>query len=629
MPEEHKIWYVHKEKKTYGPFSLEDLKQLIKEGRVGGLDKIAKRGESWQTAYSVPELSALFVQKKPKGTTPPPHRPQPSIAEKTTEKGAPPVHRALGFFDKVKQNRKSIIIGTGCILAGLILIFVFTNKKVIDFIKSAFQKKEIEVVQKEATSLTGTPEEHIARGRKLMEAGIDKFPSAEEEFKIALKLNSAFEPALLGLQELYYDWGKKTGDNTRLNESIKYGNEVLKTNPNSADSYTLLAFAYNELGKTDESKISAENAFRLRQNDWRITYLLAEIYLLEPSIRNQAIEFFEKTVNLNPQQYESHKRLAQLYEDDKKYADAVSHLEKLAVLAPEEFSIFFSLGLNYSRIDRHRESVRAYKRCIELSPDHVEARINLSKLLFERLEDFDDAQTNIEQLLSGYSHQLTDFDRKYFSVSLGRIYLNKEKYEDAKNKFLEVLKVDPNHIDAHFYLGDAYFAMNMYHEAEKEYREVLRLNPDSAAVHLALARVMDKIQRRDLAIDELKTVLKIDPSFAEANYLLGKYQDQDGYYYEAMEYYKNAIRNNPDYLEAHYALAQDAFKLGENKLAIEEFKKAKGLDPKIGEVTYYLGEAYFADGNIKAAVREYREYVNNNPKGRFKSEAEKRLRHYR
>ncbi len=627
MSNTEKIWYVHRvqEKKTYGPFSLEELKQLIKEGRVGGLDRVAKKGESWQTAYSVPEISELFVRKRQGGVTLPPEREEPSISEKSP----PPQHRSPGFFDKIKQNKRLVAIGTSCLLVVLILFFVFTNERVVDFIKGVFQKKEVEVLEKEAGLITGTPEEHVARGRELMIAGVDKFPSAEEEFQIALRLNSTFEPALFGLQELYYEWGETTKEITKLNESIRYGNEVLKLNPQNADSYTLLAFAYNELGKKDEAKVSAEKAFSLRQNDWRLTYLLAELYLLEPAMRNQAIEFFEKTVKIKPEQYESHKRLAQLYEEDKKYAEAISHLEKLAVLAPEEFGIFFSLGLNYSRIDKLRESVRAYKRCIELSPDHVDARINLSKLLFERLEDFDDAEENIEQLLSGYAPQLTDFDRKYFSVSLGRIYLNKEKYEDAKNRFLDVLNADPNHIDAHFYLGDTYFAMNKYHEAEKEYKEVLRLNPNSAAVHLALAKVMERIERRDLAKDELKRVLEIDPTFAEANYLLGKYHDMDGYYYEAMEYYKSAIKHNPDYLEAHYALAQDAFKLGENKLAIDEFKKVKALDSKFGEVTYYLGEAYFAEGNIKSALREYREYVKNNPDGRFKSEAEKRLRSYR
>lgn len=622
MSDTEKIWYVHRiqEKKTHGPFSLEDLKQLIREGRIGGLDKIAKKGESWQAAYSVPEVSALFVQKKPKDRTPGPQRPSTPVPVVLTDSMKPLISILLS---------KQVLFGAGVLMLIIILVVALTNQNVHNFLKELFGKKEVKVVQEEEIPITGTPEEHVARARKLINAGIDKFPSAEEEFKIALKLNSAYESALLGLQELYYEWGRNTSNNTRLNESIKYGNEVLKINPDSADSYTLLAFTYNELGKTEESKISAENAFRLRQNDWRITYLLAEIYLLDPTTRERAIEFFEKTVQINPEQIESHRRLAKLYEEEKKYADAVSHLEKLAVLVPTENDIFFSLGLNYSRIDKLRESVKAYRRCIELFSDHVGARINLSKLLFERLEDFDDAMINIEQLLFGYSSQLTEFDRKYFRVSLGRIYLYKERYEDAIKEFQSVLKSDPNHIDAHFYLGDAYFAMNMLHEAEKEYREVLRLNPDSAAVHLSLARVMEKIQRRDLAIDELKTVLKIDPTFAEANFLLGKYQDQDGYYYEAMEYYKKAIENNPDYLEAHYALAQDAFKLGENKLSIKEFKKVKQLDQKYGDVTYYLGEAYFADGNIKSALREYKEYVKNNPEGKFKESAEKRLRHYR
>lgn len=614
MPEEHKIWFVHKveEKKTYGPFALDELKQLIINGRVGGLDKIARKGESWQTAYSVPEVSALFVKKKREGKTPVPAiqagAKQPLIS----------VHR-----------RKQLLLVGGILILLIGIIFIFTNKHIQEIFKNLFGKKEVQVVQKEEIPITGTAEEHVARARELIKKGMERFPSAEEEFRVALKLNSAYEPALLGLQELYLEWGRKTGDKSKIEESIKVSENVLRVNPESADAYTLRAFAYNEMGKTEESKLSAENAFRLRQDDWRITYLLAEIYLLDASTRARAIDFFEKTVKINPEQSESHRRLAVLYEEDKRYSDAVSHLEKLSILVPEDSTVFFSLGLNYSRIDKLRDSVKAYKRCIELAPGYVEARINLSRLLFERLEDFEEAEKSIEQLLSGYYSQLSDFDKKYFSVALGRIYMLKERYDDAKRIFEDVIKSGPNHIDAHFYLGDAYFALNKYHEAEKEYREVLRLNPDSAAVHLALAKVMEKIERRDLAVDELKTVLRLDPTFGEANFLLGKYQEQAGYYYEAMDYYKKAIENNPDYIEAHYALAQNAFKVGENKLAIEEFKRVKSLDSKYGDVTYYLGEAYFAEGNIKLAVKEYKEYVRDNPQGKFKSQAETKLRHYR
>ncbi len=622
MPDTEKVWYIQRvqEKKTYGPFSLEELKQLIREGRVHGLDRIAKRGEPFKTAYSVPELSQLFVHKKREEKTP---------APQVQSTPPPSIQRASRKLLISMPGPKQVLLSAGVLILIIIIIFLVTNKDIQEFIKGVSGKKGVQVIQKEEIPLTGTPEEHVARARELMQAGVDKFPLADEEFKIALKLNSTFEPAILGLQELYYEWGTKVEDDTKIDESIRYGKDVLRMNPQSAQAYTLLAFAYNEIGKTDEARISAESAFRLRQDDWRITYLLGEIYLLEPARRAQAIEFFEKTVRINPEQYETHKRLAKLYEEDKRYSDAVAHLERLASIAPEEDGIFFSLGLNYSRIDKLEESVKAYKRCIELAPDHVEARVNLSRLLFERIEDFDDAQTNIEQLLSGYQSQLTDFDRKYFSVSLGRIYLYKERYEDARRILENVLKSDPNYIDAHFYLGDAYFAMNMYHEAEKEYRNVLRLNPNSAAAHLALARVMERIQRRDLAMDELKIVLQIDPTFAEAYFLLGKYHDQDGYFYEAMEYYRRAIENNPNYVEAHYALAQDAFKLGENKLSIKEFEKVKELDPRYGDVIYYLAEAYFADGNIKSAMREYKEYVKINPEGRFKEEAEKRLRAYR
>jgi len=622
MPTDQKNWYIHKEKerKTYGPYSLSELKQLIESGHVEGLDKAAQKGGTWQAAYSVPELSQLFVHRKPKTTPLPQTNTTGSMAFSESEKKA--------VFD-VEKYKKPVGIAVGAVFILLFFVFVFTRPQVLGFLKNILGKKSQEI-QIADVPLTGTPEEHVIKARAFAKSRDPQgFASAENEYKLALRLNGSYEPALTGLAWLYYEWAGIEKNPARLQDAIKFADETIKINPRNADAYTVFAFTYNELNKSEESLKNAEIAYSIRQDDWRITYLIANFYIRDTARRTESEEFFEKTVKINPEQFESHKQLAVMYEEDKRYEDTVVHLEKLAQLKPTEAGFFYSLGLNYARIERIKNAVEAYKKCIGLLPDHLDARINLSRLLFEKVEDYDDAMKNIETLLSGYAKQLSDFDRKFFSVALGRIYLAKERFDDAIKAFQDVLNADKDHIEAHFYLGDAYFAKGIFHDAEREYREVLRLSPNSAAVRLSLARVMDNLARRDLAIDELNTVLKIDPSFAEAHYLLGVYRDKDGYYYEAMDFYKNAIKHKPDYIEAHYALAQDALKLGETKLAINEFTAVKEIDSNYEDVLYYLAEAYFADGNVKSAVREYKQYKRDNPKGRFKDVVEKKLRHYR
>jgi len=64
--------------------------------------------------------------------------------------------------------------------------------------------------------------------------------------------------------------------------------------------------------------------------------------------------------------------------------------------------------------------------------------------------------------------------------NLGTIFVFQGKYQEAVTHLTEALRINPNLVWAHYYLGIAYLAIGDRNRALKEYEILKTMNPDSA-----------------------------------------------------------------------------------------------------------------------------------------------------
>ena len=62
-------------------------------------------------------------------------------------------------------------------------------------------------------------------------------------------------------------------------------------------------------------------------------------------------------------------------------------------------------------------------------------------------------------------------------VNQGKIFINAGNMADAKAQFQKAVAADPNHADAHFYLGNAWVGEGNFGEAVKEFETYVKLAP--------------------------------------------------------------------------------------------------------------------------------------------------------
>ena len=94
-----------------------------------------------------------------------------------------------------------------------------------------------------------------------------------------------------------------------------------------------------------------------------------------------AIEQYEKVLQIEPKNKEAMRRLTVLYDHLGEFAKAGAYYEKLEKLTPRDANLFTDWGYSCFLQNKYTEAEKHLRHALELKPDHVKARINLGMAL--------------------------------------------------------------------------------------------------------------------------------------------------------------------------------------------------------------------------------------------------------
>jgi tetratricopeptide (TPR) repeat protein len=104
--------------------------------------------------------------------------------------------------------------------------------------------------------------------------------------------------------------------------------------------------------------------------------------------------------------------------------------------------------------------------------------------------------------------------------NIGRVYMDQQDHERAREWLMKAVDVNPNHWRAQFSLGVTMHKLQRYDEALAVYTRAAGMNPDDPDTHANLGWVLIKLGRRTEAIRELQIAVQLDPALdAERRYL--------------------------------------------------------------------------------------------------------------
>ena len=202
-------------------------------------------------------------------------------------------------------------------------------------------------------------------------------------------------------------------------------------------------------------------------------------FLDERGETEEAIEHFNKSLEINPYSPEVHNNLGNVLHNVGRSDDAIEHFRKALELRPKFSQIHYNLARVLATQGKNDEAISEYRLALQTRPRNVDILSNLAYLLAEQ-----------------------------------------ERYEEAVQLYEKALEVKPDDIIVHGRLGLALAGLGKNDEAIKQFKKVLAARPADVEMFCNVGILLEQQGKLAEAIVQYRRALEIQPDYTKAKDLL-------------------------------------------------------------------------------------------------------------
>jgi tetratricopeptide (TPR) repeat protein len=425
---------------------------------------------------------------------------------------------------------------------------------------------------------------------------------AENELKVAVKLDPDSEEAVTTLALLYTDEG-----------DTAHALQVLSAVPDagrSAKLYAALGATY-EQRKDFKSAIDAyKHAIRLDRDNLDAIRGLAENLLNDGQI-DAALDQYKVIADANPEDAQTYLRISEIYRRQGKYDQALDSLKKAEAMVPDALEVPYNIAVVYEAQGRYDEAIKILqdllKKTEKADSSYSQADRNNRGIFVERLGMVYRDQENYPAAVEAFRKMipLGDENAKTGYQDVIDTYREAKQWPQATAAAKEAAQKMPDDRELRMVL-DAQLADTG--DAEKplaDVRSLLTGKPEDREVYVRLAIMYTRLKRWSEAEESLnKAELLCTKAEDKENiyFLRGSTYEREKKYEQAETEFRKVLSANPqsavtlNYLG--YMNADRGVQLEESLIQI---KLAVSLDPTNGAYLDSLGWAYFKLGKYDLA----------------------------
>ena len=192
-----------------------------------------------------------------------------------------------------------------------------------------------------------------------------------------------------------------------------------------------------------------------------------------------------------------------------------------------------------------------------------------------------------------------------FRVGIGRLFLAKDRTDEALRQFEAALRSDPRSVPALMGRAEALARLGQVLRAQADMEAALRLDPGNVAARLALARLYKGQGLLERAGEQLRAAVRADGAFAsEALTLLGELVLRGGRPAEAERHLRRAVALRPEGAGSWSLLGMALEREGTFSEAIAAHRRAAELDGYSPTFQTRLARALRGAGRLDEALQE-------------------------
>lgn len=342
-------------------------------------------------------------------------------------------------------------------------------------------------------------------GTAVPSAAQEAFPESVRDGVVILRFADMTRPGTLRFEQMLAALDEAEQPYIVLDQRVRNQREAI----NVADRFNAIALL--------DGFQTRDGSFKMR-----VTWSTRAAQLLLSDTSASALDVVEEPITLTPDMPVTFVgdylkgNIYYAFEDD---ANALRFLELAYLslprgqeLASEALQLFVTYGIVLNRFGEYRRTLEVIEFAIELDPQFAYSYFVKARAL--RL------LRRLEEALDTINRALELSNRAIYHSEQGRIFIQMERYDDARAAYERALQVSPNDPVAIVGLGDvAYFSGDIAGSIPF-FQQAAEVDPTYSYAFYSLAYSYFDLEQFDNALRAVREALSIDPEYTDAVLLL-------------------------------------------------------------------------------------------------------------
>lgn len=173
----------------------------------------------------------------------------------------------------------------------------------------------------------------------------------------------------------------------------------------------------------------------------------------------------------NYDEYKISKKIATIYEDNNDLPNAIIYYTDAFNLNPKKVEFLEKIAMFYHKTDETPMAIKAYEDYIATEPaDYILRKV------YKNLGIFYQNMGQVDKAILAFENSLALKNDKDIAFTVGHLYYDNGDYSTAKQFLQDVLSIDQNNPQAHYYMGKIYREEEQWNKAISQF-ELIVNNP--------------------------------------------------------------------------------------------------------------------------------------------------------
>ena len=214
----------------------------------------------------------------------------------------------------------------------------------------------------------------------------------------------------------------------------------------------------------------------------------------------------------------------------------------------------------------------------------------LESQLMKKQGKIDAALQNLQKAIA------LDSESIYLQQELAAIYLHQKDSENALKVIEEILKKQPENLEALVLYGRLKQILKDLDAARGAYEKILSLDPDRQDIYLLLGELHLTENNLDAAFEVYSRLVRNQPQSYAGYFFLGKIHQQRQQWDSAEKMFLKSLELEPDLEEPRFELLSIYEQTGKVDLVIQTYQDILQQNPQHVRASMELGSAYLVRG---------------------------------